>query len=162
MLLTKIHSVIGLNELFSFIQEKLKFNIIDKNKFCYKRLDILLYLKRNCCKENIKNYEFNNVNEYFTQFKNDFQNIIKEEEIEELFFYGLSKNENFYLKLSDKDFNLLIDNNPYFEKNLSIEIDDLTKEILPKYLLIKENKLTEKILVAFKEIFNLFFQLMEK
>ncbi len=117
MKISKIHSIIGLNELFSFIKEELKFKIIESNKYCNKRLDILFNIKKNFCKEKIKYYEFNYVNEYFTQFKNDLQNIIKEEEINELFFYGLSKNENFYLKLSDKYFNSLIDNNPYFENN---------------------------------------------
>ena len=111
MKLSKIHSLIGLNELFSFIQEELKFKIIENNKFCNKRLDILFHIKRYICKEKIKYYEFNNINEYFTQFVNDFQNINNEEEIKEIFFYGLSKNENFYLKISDKYFNLLIDKN---------------------------------------------------
>ena len=37
-----------------------------------------------------------------------------------------------------------------------MEIDDLTKEILPKYLLIKENKLTDKTLIILKEIFDIF------
>ena len=156
MKLSKIHSISGLNEVFSFIQEELKFKINEKNKYLIKKLDILINIKRNLCKEKIKYYEFNYVKEYFNQFKDDLQNIIKEEEIKELFFYGLSKNENFYLKLSDKYFNLLIDKNSFFEKNLSIEIDDLTKEILPKYSLIKENRLTEKVLMVFKEIFNLF------
>ena len=156
MKLSKIHSLIGLNEVFSFIKEELKFKIIEYNKYLNKRFDILINIKRNFCKEKIKYYEFNDVNEYFTQFKDDLQNIIKEEEIKELFFYGLSKNENFYLKLSDKDFNSLIDNNPYFENNLNIEIYDLTKEILPRYSLIKENQLTDKALKIFKEIFDSF------
>ena len=156
MKLSKIYSVIRFNETFSFIQEELKFKIIEKNKYLNKRFDILINIKRNFCKEKIKYYEFNYINEYFNQFKNDLQNIIKEEEIKELFFYGLSKNENFYLKLSDKDFNLLIDNNPYFENNLNIEIDKLTKEIFPKYLLFKENKLTDKALKIIKEIFDSF------
>ena len=33
MKLSKIHSLIGLNELFSFIEEELKFKIIEKNKY---------------------------------------------------------------------------------------------------------------------------------
>ena len=56
MNLSKIHSVIGLNELFSFIQEEIKFKIIEKNKYCYKRLNILFNIKRTLCKEKIKQY----------------------------------------------------------------------------------------------------------
>ena len=156
MKLPKIHSIIGLNELFSFIKEELKFKSIENNKYYNQRLNILFNIKRNFCREKIKYYDFNGINEYFTQFKDDLKNIIKEKEINELFFYALSKKENFHLKLSDKDFNLLINNNSYFENNLRIEIDDLTKEILPRYLLIKENKLTDKTLIILKEIFDIF------
>jgi len=157
MKLSKIHSVIGFNELFSFIEKELKFNIIKYNNFFNKKLNVIYNIKRNFCEEKIKYYEFNNVNEYFIQFQNDLQNIIKKEEINELFFYGLSKKENFYLTLTDEYFNLLIDNNPYFEQNLNIKIDDFTKELLlPRFLLIKENKLTEKALTMFKEIFDLY------
>ena len=97
MKLPKIHSIIGLNELFSFIKEELKFKIIENNKYYNQRLNILFNIKRNFCREKIKYYDFNGINEYFTQFKDDLKNIIKEKEINELFFYALSKKENFFI-----------------------------------------------------------------
>ena len=47
-------------------------------------------------------------------------------------------------------------NNLYFKKNIRINIDDLIEENIPKILLIKDNKLTNKAIKTFKDIFNLF------
>ena len=81
--------------------------------------------------------------------------MIKEEELYDLVYNSLSKKKNFYIKLSDKDFLSLINNN-YFNEHLSIEIDNLLNEIIPKIPLIKDNKLTEEILNILKNIFDLF------
>ena len=54
----------------------------------------------------------------------------------------MSKKRNFYIKLSDKDFLSLINNN-YFKENLNIEIDNLINEIIPKIPSIKDNKKNE-------------------
>ncbi len=59
------------------------------------------------------------------------------------------------MRLSDEYFNLMI-NNSYFKENISINIDDLIEENIPKILLIKDNKLTNKAIKTFKDIFNLF------
>ena len=101
-------------------------------------------------KNKIKYYEFDYVSEYLNKFNNDFKRIIKSEEIEDLLLYGLSKKDNFYLKISDKFFIKLI-NNPYFRENLNIEIEDI-----PRILLISNNELNGKALKIFKEIFELF------
>ena len=47
-------------------------------------------------------------------------------------------------------------NNLYCKKNIRINIDDLIEENIPKILLIKDNKLTNKAIQTFKDIFNLF------
>ena len=52
-------------------------------------------------------------------------------------------------------------NNSYFKENISINIDDLIEENIPKILLIKDNKLTNKQLKLLK-IFLIYFQLMKK
>ena len=46
--------------------------------------------------------------------------------------------------------------NLYFKKNIRINLDDLIEENIPKILLIKDNKLTNKAIKTFKDIFNLF------
>ena len=68
------------------------------------------------------------------------------------FIIVYQKKKNFYIKLSDKDFFSLINNN-YFNEHLNIEIDNLLNEIIPKIPLIKNNKLTEEILNILKNIF---------
>ncbi len=148
MKLSKICSINGINEILNFISKELKYKIINGNKFLNKRLDILFLKKRKFFKEKIKDYEFNYVKEYQTQFKNDFKIIIEENEIEDLFLYGLSKKDNFYLNLSDEYFTSLIFN-PYFNENLNIELEDF-----PETQLIQNNKLTQKALKIFNDIFN--------
>ncbi len=139
-----------------FIPQKKKFQIIKGDRFLNKKLDILTYRKKQLFKEKINNYDFNYVNEYLIQFKTDFNKIINdEEELKDLLYYGLSKKKNFYIKLSDQDLYLLIDN-IHFQDNISIETGDLTKEIIPRMLLIKDNKFTKKTLKVFEEIFNSF------
>ena len=64
------------------------------------------------------------------------------------FIIVYQKKKNFYIKLSDKDFFSLINNN-YFNEHLNIEIDNLLNEIIPKIPLIKDYKLTEEILNIF-------------
>ena len=59
------------------------------------------------------------------------------------------------MRLSDEYFNLMI-NNSYFKENISINLDDLIEENIPKILLIKDNKLTNKTISTFENIFNLF------
>ena len=65
------------------------------------------------------------------------------------------KKKNFYIKLSDKDFLSLINNN-YFNENLSIELGNLSNEIIPKIPIIKDNELTGEILLILKNIFDSF------
>ena len=153
MKLSKITSKI-IEEIMDFIPQKKKFQIIKGDRFLNKKLDILTYRKKQLFKEKINNYDFNYVNEYLIQFKTDFNKIINdEEELKDLLYYGLSKKKNFYIKLSDQDLYLLIDN-IHFQDNISIETGDLTKEIIPRMLLMKDNKFTKKTLKVFEEIFN--------
>ena len=143
-----IKQEIGIDELFTFIPNELLIQIIKGNSFLNLRF---LYSKnKKMTKKKIKYYEFDYVSEYLNKFNNDFKRIIKSEEIEDLLLYGLSKKDNFYLKISDKFFIKLI-NNPYFRENLNIEIEDI-----PRILLISNNELNGKALKIFKEIFELF------
>ena len=105
-------------------------------------------------KKIIENYSCFFINEYYQEFKKDF-NSINDEELKELLLNCLSKNQNFNLRLLDEYFNLMI-NNLYFKNNIRINIDDLIEENIPKILLIKDNKLTNKAIKTFKDIFNLF------
>ncbi len=145
-----------LEEIFSFIPLKKKLQIIEVNKYLNNKLTILKLKKRLYFKNKIKNYEFDRVIKYYFQFKKDFGKIMKDEnEIKDLLFYGLSQKENFYLKLDDNHFNKLIKNN-YFQRNINIEIEHLTKEMIPRILLIKHNKFKQKTLKVLEQIFNLF------
>jgi len=137
----------GIKEVLNFIPKERISKIIKENKYLYKQLNVLTDKKRNYYEKIIKNYEFNYVNEYLNKFQNDFKTIIEEDKIEDFLFYGLSKKNNFYLKLSDIYFNKLI-NNFYFDNNLSIEIEDIEK-----ISLIKNNNLIEKAVRIFEEIF---------
>ena len=156
MKLLKINSKYVLQELFKFISPTLKYHIISKNQILNDKLDILYSKKRNFFKNKIKNYKFNNIIEYNTQFKKDFGKSIKnEKDLNDFLYYGLSQKKNFYIQLSDKNFSSLINNN-YFEENLNIEIEDLIKEIIPRIVLIRFNNFSQKALEVFQEIFNQF------
>ena len=134
----KIKSPLVLSELFSFIPKKQITNIILNNNYLNSKLETIKSIKTNFFKERIKNYEFNYVEEYLNKFKEDFNELIKKEEFNDLVYNCLSKTKNFYIKLSDKYFLFLINNN-YFNEHLSIEIDNLLNEIIPKIPLIKDN-----------------------
>ena len=64
----------------------------------------------------------------------------------------LSQNENFELKISDENFNLIL-NNSYFKEKIRINFECLNEENSFRILLIKNNKLTKKAEKAFKKIF---------
>ena len=114
----KIKSQFVLSELFSFTQKR-QISIIKYNKFLNSKLETIKSNKTIFFKERIKNYEFNYVEEYLNKFKEDYNELIKEEELHNMFYNCLSKTKNYYLLLSDKDFFSLIKNN-YFNEHLSI------------------------------------------
>ena len=64
----------------------------------------------------------------------------------------LSKKKDFILNIKDQDFKLMIENK-YFKENPRFEIEEIN---YPRLLLIKDNKLTNKAINTFKNIFNLF------
>ena len=70
----------------------------------------------------------------------------QEEDSYNLFINLLSKNEDFILKLSDKDFNCMI-KNPYFKENIRIKIENLNKKLLSikqkSYLYYIKNNINE-------------------
>ena len=157
MLLKKIHSKYLIPELFSFIKENKMFKLIKGNSFLNKNLNLSSKdYKMFFFKKKIENYNFYYINDYYQKFKNDFNSIIKnEEELKELLLNCLSQNENFELKISDENFNLIL-NNPYFKEKIRINFECLLNEETMRILLIKNNKLTKKGEKAFKDIFDLF------
>ena len=155
MILSNIHSKYLIQELFSFIKENKKLKIIKYNLFLLNKLDLSINdYKISFYQTIIENYDCLSIKNYYQEFKKDF-NSINDEELKELLLNCLSKNQNFNLRLLDEYFNLMI-NNLYFKKNIRINIDDLIEENIPKILLIKDNKLTNKAIKTFKDIFNLF------
>ena len=155
MILSNIHSKYLIQELFSFIKENKKLKIIKYNLFLLNKLDLSINdYKISFYQTIIENYDCLSIKNYYQEFKKDI-NSINDEELKELLLNCLSKNQNFNLRLLDEYFNLMI-NNLYFKKNIRINIDDLIEENIPKILLIKDNKLTNKAIKTFKDIFNLF------
>ena len=73
----------------------------------------------------------------------------------------LSKNNNFVLNILDNDFDDIL-KNKYFKDIIRINLDgiynikDLFKKNIPRMLLIKNNKLIDKVIKIFKDIFNSF------
>ena len=152
MKLSNIKSPFSIQQLFSFISEKKQFKIIKYNNFVFKKLDInykLLFLQKK-----IEKYGYIYIKNFWIQFQNDFCNIIENDSYN-LFLNILSKNENFILSLDDKDFNSMF-NNFYFKENARIELKNMKNYILPKILLIKNGKLTNKMIQTLKEIFKQF------
>ena len=157
MLLSKIHSKYLIPHLFSFIKENKMLKIIKGNSFLNKNLNLsnkeykIFFFKRK-----IENYNFYYINDCFQKFKNDFNSVIKnEEEIKELVSNCLSQNDNFELKISDENFNIILDN-PYFKEKIRINFECLNEENSFRILLIKNNILTKKAERVFKDIFKLY------
>ena len=161
MLLSKIHSKYLIPHLFSFIKENKMLKIIKGNSFLNKNLNKNLNLSNKeykifFFKRKIENYNFYYINDYFQKFKNDFNSVIKnEEEIKELVSNCLSQNDNFELKLSDTNFNIILDN-PYFKEKIRINFECLNEKNSFRILLIKNNILTKKAERVFKDIFKLY------
>ena len=143
---TKIKSHLIIQQLFSFIPNKKKYKIIKYNKHLHQILDISNKdYQQVFIQKQINKYDFNYINFYWIKFKNNFQNIIKEDTYN-LFLNALSNKINFNLKLSDNNFNLMI-NNSYFKNNIRVEIKKMNNELFTTILLFN---------IRLKEIFNLF------
>ena len=162
MKISNIKSFYSLNELFSFISEQRKFKIIKYNIYLNKKLDLSIDNYKECFfQKKIKKYDYVFINDFYIKFKNDLNEIIDDNSYN-LFLNALSKKKDFFLNIKDKDFNLMIENK-YFKENPRFEIEEIEEIDYPRLLLIKDNKLTNKAINTFKNIFNLFyFQLMEK
>ena len=85
----KIKSQLVLSELFSFIPKNQITNIILNNNYLNSKLETIKSIKTIFFKERIKNYEFNYLEEYLNTFKEDFNEIIKEEELCDFFYNSL-------------------------------------------------------------------------
>ena len=160
----KIHGEFLLQELFSYIfSKKKKLKLIKNNLYLIKMSNLKIDdFKLYFFQKKIKEYEFYYINDYYIQFCNDFTSMIEnKEELRTIFLNSLSKNNNFDLNILDDDFDYIF-KNKYFKNNIRINmneinnIKDLFKNNIPKILLIKNNKLTDKAIKTFKEIFNLF------
>jgi len=158
----KIHGKYLLQELFTYISENKKLKLIRNNKHFIKKLDITIDdFKINYFHKKIKEYDDDillYINDYYIEFCKDFSSIIEnKEELRTLFFNSLSKNNNFDLNILDEDFDYIF-KNQYFKKKIRINIEGLSIDLFKniKLLLIKNNKLTDKAIKIFKDIFILF------
>ena len=117
---------------------------------------IIINYKEYFYKNKIQKYNYIHIYKFWVQFQNDFKENEKEENLYEFFLNALSNKKDFNLKLTDKDFNLMI-KNPIFKENIRIELEQLEKSIFfdITILLIQNNELTNKAMKVFKEIFNL-------
>jgi hypothetical protein len=152
MKVSKIKSSYCLNELFSFLSEQRKFKIIRYNIYLNNKLDLSIDDYKECFfQKKINKYDYVFINDYYIEFKNDLNDIIDDNSYN-LFLNALSKKKDFILNIKDKDFKLMIENK-YFKENPRFEIEEIN---IPRLLLIKDNKLTNKAINTFKNIFNLF------
>ena len=152
MKISKIKSFYSLNELFAFISDKRKFKIIKYNIYLNKKLDLSIDdYKEFFFQKKINKYDYVFINDYYIEFKNDLNDIIDDNSYN-LFLNALSKKKDFILNIKDKDFKLMIENK-YFKENPRFEIEEIN---IPRLLLIKDNKLTNKAINTFKNIFDLF------
>ena len=155
MKVSKIKSSYCLNELFTFLSDKRKFKIIKYNIYLNKKLDLSIDdYKEFFFQQKINKYDCVFINDYYIEFKNDLNDIIDDNSYN-LFLNGLSKEKDFILNIKDKDFKLMIENK-YFKENPRFEIEEIEEINIPRLLLIKDNKLTNKAINTFKNIFNLF------
>ena len=152
-----IHSKYSIHELFSFLSEKRKFKLSKYNLFLNNKLDLsILDYKTYTFLKKIENYNFPYSNNYIKQLKKDYNYMFtNEEELNKVIINCLLKKENFNISLSDINFDLFIKNN-LIENNININTEDLIKENIPRLLLIKDDKLTEKAIKTFENIFNSF------
>ena len=134
MKISKIKSRYIFQELFSFISEKKKWKIIQKNKYLKNKLELTINeYKEYFFIRKIKKYNISNIKTFWNQFKNDFKEITNQEENLYNFFLNiLSKNKDFILKLSDEYFTSMI-KNPYFKENIRVKIEGLNENILGDY-----------------------------
>ena len=72
-----------------------------------------------------------------------------------IFINYLSNKKDYIVSINDKDFIVMI-NNSNHKDNIFVEIEEMNINNIPKILLIKDNKLTNKTNKIFKEIYNLY------
>ncbi len=101
MKLLKIKSSFIFHELFSFISEKKKYKLIKYNTFLNKKLELsVIDYKFFFLQTKLKKYNYNKINFFWIQFKNDFKEIFEtKENLYELFLNILSKKKRFYFKI---------------------------------------------------------------
>ncbi len=153
MCLIKVHSKYILRELFSYVSIKRKFKIVKYNNSLMKKLNLSISdFSKFYAQNKIKKYHFIYVKNYIEKFNKDFNHIINKDD---LIINGISRNINFDLKLTDEYFSNLL-NDSYFANNVRINLDDLCDDEIPRMILIKNNRFTEKTLKTFKDIFHSF------
>ena len=158
----KIQSKYILQTLFSYISENKMLKLIRNNNSLIKKLDLSIdYFKEYFYLKKIEEYDWFYINDYYIEFYNDFSSIIENDKIRTIFLNLLSKNNNFVLNILDNDFDDIL-KNEYFKDIIRINLDgiynikDLFKKNIPRMLLIKNNKLIDKVIKIFKDIFNSF------
>ena len=78
MKLSNIHSKYIIQEIFSFISEKIKFKLIKNNLFLINKLDLSIKdFKIYFFKKIIEKYDYIYINDYYEEFKKNFNLIIQ-------------------------------------------------------------------------------------
>ena len=157
MKLSNIHSKYIIQEIFSFISEKIKFKLIKNNLFLINKLDLSIKdFKIYFFQKKLEKYYYVYIKQYYEKFKKIYNSFIQKEddELKELFYKSLSKNKNFELNLIDEDFNLIF-NNSYFKKYIRINLDELNEINISK-VLQTDNKLIDFGIKMNKNIFKNF------
>ena len=136
MEISKIKSPYSLNQLFSFVSDKRKFKIIKYNIYLNKKLDLSIDdYQEFFFRKKTNKYDYIFINDFYIQFKNDFNDIINDNSYN-LFLNGLSKKKDFILNIKDECFELMIENK-YFKENPRFEIKEMEEINIPRLLLIK-------------------------
>ena len=153
-MLLKINSKYILQELFTYVSEKIKLKIVKYDSKIIKKLDITSNdYEMNFFQKKLKIYNCLYSNQYLEQFKRDYNILIPNEKLDEIFFNIISKKPDFYLSPFDLNFYKIL-NNPFFKKKIALNISNLNQIIIPINLLDNNSKLIKGAYDIIIEIFN--------
>ena len=152
-MLLKINSKYILQEVFSYVIEKIKLKVVKYDSKLSNKLDLTPEdYKMYFCQKKIYIYSFLYSNEYLEIFKKKFYKIIPDNNIIQYCYTLISKKPDFYLSLFDKNY-FAICNNPNFINRIAINISNLKKLHIPKKLISDDLNLTQSAYNIITEIY---------
>ena len=152
LIFLEFHSIYLIRELFTFIPKNKQFKLNKYNSYLIKILQLKDDFQTLNFQKKIEKYDWFYIKDYYDEFYKDFNSIIQNEKINQIFYNCLSKKKNFDLNILDDKFDLMI-NNTYFKQKIRINMDDIK---IPKLSLIKDNKFIDKLIQILKDSFNQF------